>query len=115
MRRKVVSVSDYKRFRDGWSEDVLVGLLVRNGSIVDARLGDLFEDGSFYDKDGARVLVSHIMTLRKKDIRVNGSAVFFRDVFVPTRDQVLELKRIVKKIPENKLLKDLLNGIRKNV
>lgn len=116
LKRRIVPIGDYSKFKDGWSRDLLMGLSIReDGVICDARLGDVYEDGDFYDAEGSYMRATHVMFLGRDDIRLNEKSISLKKVrfFLPTKEQVDSLARIVKKIPENKPLKELLYGLRK--
>lgn len=111
-KRKIIPIESYKRFYGGWSKDLILGLSTRNGEIKDLRMGDLYEDGTFYDSDGSRFRATHVLTLRPKDTYISQDCIVMKKPFVPTKAQIDALERMTKKLPWEKELKELLKGIK---
>ena len=114
VRRKIVPIDRYKKFdQDGWSTDLVMGLKIQDKHILDARLGDLYEDGYFYDNDGCRFHATHALILDESDVRIS-TTLSVNMPFAPTKEQLKALSRAVSMMPWDKELKSLLKGL-KNV
>ena len=113
LSRRIVSISDYKHFdRDGWSKDFVLGLVVRDGMIRDARLGDLFEDGVFYDLDGNPFGANQILLIKKDDAVLGKRRLSIKNLFRPTKEQVSALEKVTRLMPWETELKGLLKSIK---
>ena len=115
VERRIIPIDKYKSFDlDGWSEDLVMGLRIRNNYIRDARMGALNEEREFYDEDGNRFPATHLLMLKTSDLRISRTMVSLKKniIWSPTDEQINALARIVKKIPENKDLRELLKGLK---
>lgn len=112
VRRKIVPIDRYKKFdQDGWSTDLVMGLRIRDKNLVDARMGDLYEDGCFYDNDGCRFNATHALILKESDVRIS-TTLSVKMPFVPTKEQIKALEKASTMMPWDKELKGLLKGLK---
>ena len=115
IERRIIPVGQYKSFdMDGWSEDLVMGLNIDKDYIRDARMGALNKSMEFYDEDGHRFPATHLLMLKMGDMRLSPSKISMKKhvLWSPTEEQINALARIVRKIPENKDLRELLKGLK---